>query len=276
MGIAAEAYRALKTGGPYAKARIIYYNALFDQQSGYNFLTTLPQKIARLDPALNGMLRFAPDMILLASNTLSVLYPHTAFSQAAGVPVLGLIDIGVNHILSHVQQTQDSAVILFATPTTVEEGVFRTRLRRHLDDARIVQQACHGLDYAIGDGDRPEIVRLIERAVAEALQRLPAGIRRVYGSLHCTHFGYYQREFLDAFQRCGFTDADVLNPSSEMANALRADPCPVAENPDISIEFVSKVNFHPDGMASLLPYLTPIAPEVATAFQHYTYNPQLF
>ncbi len=276
VGIAAEVYRALKTHGPYQQVRIIYYNALFDERSGYNVLKSMPQKTTIFDTALRGMLRYTPDLILLASNTLSALYPHTAFSQSVTVPVIGLIDIGVNHILDRIHGEPHSAVILFATPLTVQEGIFRTRLRQHIDDARILEHACPGLEHAIGDGDRETILRVIDQSVAEALQRIPADVQRVYGSLHCTHFGYYQQEFLQAFQRHGATDAEVLNPSSEMAMLLLADSCPAAENPDISIEFVSKVKFHPEGIASLLPYITHIAEDVATAFQHYNHEPNLF
>ena len=54
VGIAAEAYGTLKTQGPYSTARIIYYNALFDEQGGYNTLKSLPQKTTILDTALRG------------------------------------------------------------------------------------------------------------------------------------------------------------------------------------------------------------------------------
>jgi len=277
VGVAAEVYRVLKIQGPYSQARIIYYNALFDERSGYNILKSMPQKTAIFDTALHGMLPYRPDVIVLASNTLSVLYPRTAFSQSAGIPVVGLIDLGVNHVLSRIHASPNSAVILFATPVTVREGAFRSQLRRHiLDDTRIIEHACPGLEYAIGDGDRATILRLIDQYVAEALQRVPAGISHLFGSLHCTHFGYYQREFTEAFQRQSAEPAEVLNPSTEMANVFTADDCPVVENPDIRIEFVSKVKFHPDGIASLLPYITTIAADVATAFQHYQHKPDLF
>ena len=276
VGIAAEVYRVLKTRGPYSKVRIMYYNALFDAQSGYNTLKSLSQKTTIFDSALTGMLSYAPDMILLASNTLSVLYPHTVFSQSAAVPIIGLIDIGVNHILSRLRAEQYSAIILFATPVTVQDGIFRRRLCQHIDNAHIIEHACPGLEYAIGDGDRETVLRLIDRYVAEALQRVPADTECVYGSLQCTHFGYYQQEFLQALRRYGAMEPEILNPSAEMARVLLSESCPVVEHPDVSIEFVSKVRFHPDGIASLLPYIASIAEEVAAAFQHYHYDPNLF
>jgi glutamate racemase len=276
VGIAAEVYRALRTQGPYSEARVIYYNALFDADSGYNTLKSMSQKTAIFDTALNGMLRYAPDVILLASNTLSALYPYTAFSKSATVPIIGLIEIGVNHILRRIHKAGNSAVIIFATPLTVQEGIFRTALQQHIADDRIIEIASQRLEYAIGDGDRETILRLIDQHVADALRQIPAHIERIYGSLHCTHFGYYQQEFLQAFQRHSVEAVEVLNPSTEMANVFISENCPVAENPQVSIEFVSKVKFHPDGVASLLPYVKNIAEDVATAFQQYHYNPSLF
>ena len=276
VGIAAQVYRVLKTQGPYENVRVIYYNALFDEKSGYNILKSMSQKIAIFDTALNGMLPYSPDVILLASNTLSVLYSYTAFSHSASIPIIGLIDIGVNHILQHIQEDDNSAVVIFATPLTVQEGIFRMRLRQHLDNSRIVEQACRHLDFAIGDGDRETILRLIDQYVAEALQHVPAKVGDVYGSLHCTHFSYYQQEFLQAFQRYGSASMEVLNPSIEMAKVLLSKDCPLVANPEVTIEFVSKVKFHPQGMASLLPYINNISEDVALAFQNYTYRPTLF
>jgi glutamate racemase len=276
VGIAAHVYHALKTQGPYENVRVIYYNALFEEKSGYNILKSMSQKTAIFDTALNGMLSYSPDVILLASNTLSVLYSYTTFSHSASIPIIGLIDIGVNHILQHIQENDNSAVVMFATPLTVQEGIFGKRLRQHLDDGCIVEQACRHLDFAIGDGDRETILRLIDQYVAEALQQVPVNTKRAYGSLHCTHFGYYQKEFFQAFQRYGPAFVEVLNPSIEMAKVLLSENCAPATAPEITIEFVSKVKFHPQGMASLLPYVNNISGDVALAFQNYTYRPALF
>lgn len=276
VAIAAEVYRALRTQGLYPNARVIYYNALFDENSGYNILKSMSQKTAIFDTALNGMLRYAPDIILLASNTLSVLYPYTAFSQTVGVPVVDLIAMSVNHILKRIHDDGNSAVVIFATPLTVQEGIFRTALRQHIADDRIIEIASQRLEHAIGDGDRETILRLIDRHVADALRQIPAHIARIYGCLYCTHFGYYQQEFLQAFQRHGIEAVEVFNPSSEMARVFISEKCPAVENPNVSIEFVSKVKFHPDGVASVLPHIKNIAENVATAFQQYYYNPNLF
>lgn len=276
VGIAAEVYRTFKETRPYRRARLIYFNALFDEQSGYNVLTSLPQKIAVFDTALHGMLRFAPDVILLASNTLSVLYPQTVFAQAAHVPVIGLIDTGINQILQYVQNDQHATVIIFATPVTIADGVFRKRLSQHLVAERIIEHACPGLEHAIGEGDRLTILRLIQEYAEQALQQIPADTSRLYASLNCTHFGYYQPKFEQALRQHGAADVTVINPNSAMARLFAPEDCCQYPHIELSIEFVSKVHFTPAGMASLIPLLQPISAEVAVAFQTYHYQPDLF
>jgi glutamate racemase len=276
IAIAAELYRRLKDEAPYDQARIIYFNALFDERSGYNILKSLPQKTAIFDTALHRMLHYAPDMIVLASNTLSVIYPSTPFSQSAMVPVVGLVKLSVNQILLRIQADLAAAVIILATPVTINDGSYRKMLREHLADSRIIEQACEGLERAIGDGNQETIQRLIQRYVSLAIQQLPAETTNVYASLNCTHFGYYQAEFLKAFQQEGINRVDILNPNMAMVQAIIPGDCPPVEHCDVSIEFVSKVKFHPQGMQSLIPYLAAISEDIVTAFQHYHYDPALF
>jgi glutamate racemase len=277
IGIAAELVRTLQTLGAHERATVIFYNALFDADSGYNVLTDMAQKVAILDTALNGMLRFAPDTILLGSNTLSVLYPHTPFSRSVEIPVVGLLDLGVRHILEALgPHKEDAAVILFATPLTVREGVFRDRLQAHLQNDQIIEHACPGLEHAIGDGDTPTIERLIDQYVKEALQRVPAGTKRVFASLHCTHFGYYEAAFLSALQRHQASNPRVLNPNAELARTVAPTGCIPAPKPQVDVRFVSKVHFHPQGMRSLQAYVSAISKQTCAAFLAYEYHPDLF
>ena len=66
-----------------------------------------------------------PDRILIACNTLSVLYPMTAFSRTTAVPVLGIIDAGVDLFLEALEADPSSSIVLFGTRITIESGVHR-------------------------------------------------------------------------------------------------------------------------------------------------------
>lgn len=277
VGIAAELFRTLQTRGPYARATVIFYNALFDAHSGYNVLTDMVEKVRILDTALHGILRFQPDALLLGSNTLSVLYGQTRFAQTAPLPVTGLLHLGVENIMRQsAEERSQSAVVLFATPLTVREGVFLDRLSGHFSKDQIVEQACTGLEHAIGDGDLPTVHRLIDQYVEQAMERIPRHTRRVYASLHCTHFGYYQAAFEAALRRFDAPDFKVLNPNAELAHSVVPKGAIPAENPRVDIRFVSKVHFNPEGLRSLRAYIHAISPEAGRAFEAYEYVPDLF
>jgi glutamate racemase len=277
ISVAAKLYCALKKHGHYEKVRIIFFNALFDASSGYNKLDDFDQKIRLFDTALHGMLKYSPNLILLASNTLSVLYPYTAFSRSPNLPVIGIVEIGVDYILKSVNSNKDAAIILFATPITVNEGTYRKMLIQYLPDTCIIEQACPELAFEIGDGEKEKTQRLIDKYTLQAIQKLHTKNTKIYASLNCTHFGYYQDDFLRAFQQNGLHDVEILNPDSEMVKLLLPKKGGhITCHPDITIEFVSKVKMHKHGMDSLIPFLEPLSKEVVRAFQNYHYNPKLF
>lgn len=277
VGIAAELVRTLQERGPHVRANVVFFNALFDAKSGYNVLTDMDEKVRIFDTALQGMLRFKPDALLLGSNTLSVLFEKTSFSRTTSLPVTGLLDLGVQHILDQSgEDRSEVAVVLFATPLTVQEGVFRERLSPWFKSQQIVEHACTGLEHAIGDGDLPTIHRLIEHYVEQALRQVPLGTRRIFASLHCTHFGYYQQAFDSAMRRLCQADFKVLNPNAELAHFLvRGDASEVIGR-NVDVRFVSKVHFHAEGVRSLMSYVNAISPEAGRAFANYEYVPDLF
>lgn len=58
----------------------------------------MAERVRVFDRALGAMLRFQPDRILIACNTLSALYPKTPFSKHSPVPVTDIIDFGVEQM----------------------------------------------------------------------------------------------------------------------------------------------------------------------------------
>ncbi len=277
ISVAAELYCQLKEKAQYEKVRILYFNSLFDADSGYNRLESLHQKVHMFNSALYGMLNYSPDLILIACNILSLLYPYTSFAKSIFLPVVGIVEIGVNYILTRVGSDKNSLVIIFATPATIAEGTHKSMLAQSLPDTNVIEQACPELAFAIGDGEKRKIKQLIHKYTAQAIQKLDTKHFKIYASLNCTHFGYYQDEFLQAFQQNGIRDVEILNPNSEMVNLVvpekRSDtPC----HPDITIEFVSKVKIHPNGINSLIPFIEGVSKEAAVALQNYFYNPELF
>jgi glutamate racemase len=277
ISIAAELYAQCQVYQPYDHARIIFFNALFDERGGYQMVDNFDQKVAILNTALDGMLTYTPDLILIACNTLSLLYPYTPFARKALVPVIGIVEIGVDYILQKIGADKEAVVMILATPVTIQDGMHKRLLAHHLPANRIIEQAYPGLAHAIGDGAQAKILRLIEEYTFQAIQKLDTNAQHVYASLQCTHFGYYQQEFEQAFKRHGMKKVEILNPNTAMVNALLPAARRISARPShVTIEFVSKVRFHEQGMTSLIPFLRAFSEDVVRAFTQYQYNPKLF
>ncbi len=67
---------------------------------GYNHFETLERRVRVFDNALRAMDRFDPDQILIACNTLSVIYSHTPFARETNKKVREIVSHGVEMLLS--------------------------------------------------------------------------------------------------------------------------------------------------------------------------------
>ena len=83
LSICADIVNGLQARRSYRTVSLTYFNAWPEQDRGYNLLPDMAERIRVFDRALGAMLRFQPDRILIACNTLSALYAHTPFSKHA-------------------------------------------------------------------------------------------------------------------------------------------------------------------------------------------------
>ena len=93
--ICAELERRLRSTAGDGPVRLVYVNAWPDAGHGYNDLPDMTARAAVFDRALAAMTAFRPDLILIACNTLSVVYEATAFRRAPCRPRDGILDEGV-------------------------------------------------------------------------------------------------------------------------------------------------------------------------------------
>jgi len=119
LSICADIVKGLQARRAYRSVAVTYFNAWPEQNRGYNLLPGMAERIRVFERALDAMLRFEPDRILIACNTLSALYPDTPFSRKAPVPVTDIIGFGVEQMHAYLCAKADSRVILLGTPTTI-------------------------------------------------------------------------------------------------------------------------------------------------------------
>jgi len=257
MSVAAEICKIIKKQKRYKEAKVIFFDSFPKGSKGYHSLRNLKQRVNKFDSALDNMISYKPNVIVIACNTLSAIYKYTKFFKKKIVPVVGIIDIGVELILK-----KNKGVIIFATPITIEQGTHKKILIKNgFKKDKIIEQPCSGLANAISKGDKKEIKLLIDKYVKESVRKLKG--KSVVASLNCTHFGYYANSFKDSFSKEGF-NVDVINPNAALGGCLFEEINPnrnVSTKLEIDIVLFKRISRN--AASPLILYLSKISPDFA-------------
>jgi len=278
LSICADIAERMKQDSAFEKVFITYYNAWPAQNLGYNKLASTEQRVCVFDNALAGAKAFHPDLILVACNTLSVLYPQTQFSRNEQLPVMGIVDFGVALILRHLNDAPNGQVIIFGTLTTIETGTHKALLMANgIASDRIVLQACDQLATAIEDGpDTPVVNGMIQRFVGEAVSKLSDPKAPVFAALCCTHYGYSRA----AFERelgTHLTAAAVLNPNAAMATSLFSGKGSSSGGATkVDLDVVSRIVWSPEKLTVIADAIAPKSSATVEALKNYRHLPDLF
>jgi glutamate racemase len=279
LSVAAELAARLPKSGIFRRARIVYYNALF-HDIGYNGLESEAEKARIFDAVLKAMdKRYRPDLLLIACNTLSVVYENTKFSRRAPFPVVGILETGVDLIAQQFEKTPEATAILFATRTTIASETHKNRLvALGIPPGRIVGQACHLLAGAIERGpESEETSALIRQFVGEALEKVGDSSRPIFGSFNCTHYGYARETFAAAFAEAGHPDIALVDPNPRMIDFMfRLPYLHRFLKTDVEVKVVSKLKITEDERAAIGPLIAAVSPAAAEALDEYRLDPELF
>lgn len=226
LAVMDDVAKKLSGAGYYKKVNLIFVNALFDADRGYNTLQSRQEKIDIFSSVLQGIeKKFHPDIILIACNTLSVIYKETSFVKESDTPVVGIVDAGVKMIGDQLSLNDNSAVIITGTETTISEDSHRKALLdQGFSDNRIITKACPELQSYIEQNPEGEDTEmLISIYTQEALSEIPSKISSVYLSLNCSHFGYSEKLWKQAFNDSDVKLEKILNPNTIMGDVLLCD-----------------------------------------------------
>ncbi|HNQ80356.1 MAG TPA: aspartate/glutamate racemase family protein [Candidatus Aminicenantes bacterium] len=280
LSIMAEAASRMKAARAFRGVDLVFWNALFSNDSGYNSLPSREDKVRIFDASLRSLAaEVKPDLILVGCNTLSVLLGDVPFARTADVPVLGIVDTGVEMMAEALSRNPRAAGLLLGTATTIAEGEHRRKLlAAGIEEERLVSQPCPDLVGLIeSDWRGEEAARLIETYIGEAADRLPDAGAPVYAGLFCTHFGYASALWERAFARRGLTLAGLVNPNSRWVDAL--DP-PARRNrfpeTEVRARVISMVEIPAAVRDALGEWLRPLSSETEDALKNYDLRPGLF
>jgi glutamate racemase len=311
LSICALLEQGLRVAGRAGAVRLTYVNAWPFEDRGYNDLPDDVERSRVFDAVLARLAQMRPDHVLIACNTLSILYPRTSFSLHPAVPVHGIVDAGVELFVEHLAADPASSIVLLGTRTTIESGVHKARLEQcGIDPRRVAAASCHGLAAAIErDVGGPRTAELISDCAERAAAAAPPGSTLFLGFC-CTHYGYVavrlvstaagltsrRVTWLDPNYRmsarllggagvfvsggendAGIAATDVTDmPEERPGQSLARKPAGAPSGGTISVELVSKVVLSDIARAGIARLVEPISPATAGALLSYAHVPDLF
>ena len=265
----------------FRRVTLVFANALPDTTRTYNEMATRAEQVGTFDRALEAMAAsYRPDLVLVACNTLSVIYPETRFAARGRVPVLGIVDAGVTALLGRLRAEPGAAALLLGTPTTISARSHEKALvALGVAPERIVGQACPALETEIQADPGSDLVHGLVEAYAgqarESLARLSP--RRVVAGLCCSHYGYVRRTFEEVLAAELGVAVDVVDPNAEMSRALlgrlRAGAFPETAT---RVEVVSRAELRPGEREAIAALLEARSPATARALRGYRRRADLF
>ncbi len=280
LSVMAEAAARLQAARSFRRIDLVFWNALFSNDSGYNSLPSREDQIRIFDRSLRALAaRVKPDIILVACNTLSVLLDDVPFVRETKIPVAGIIDSGVALLAEALNRDPGATALIFGTKTTIAEGAHvRKLLAAGLDGRRWIPEACPNLVGRIeADWRGKETEDLIFSYVGEAAAKLADRRVPLYAALFCTHFGYAAELWERAFAGQGLTLAGLVNPNSRMIDPLDPpDKRNRARRTRLRARVISMVEIPESVRSSLGEWLAPVSPSTAAALKSYQLVPRLF
>lgn len=156
------------------------------------------------------------DLVVVACNTASSLALDSIRSVMGKVPVIGVVEPGVEAALAELSQlARPAPVLVLATRATVRSGVYGERLRAR--SCQVIEQACPLLVPMIEEGwvDHPILHQTIREYVASHVQDSPPGV----ALLGCTHYPWIQSAFARAMP--GWS---IVNSAQAVSQAVLSSP----------------------------------------------------
>ncbi len=279
LSVCAELERSLRLICPWNQVTIMYVNAWPEPVRGYNDMTDREERVRMFDSALRGVAGLEPDMIVIACNTLSILYEDTDFKRDSDIPVLGMINAGVELFYEALAADPDGSIILFGTTTTVESGIHKEKLTGlGIDERRVKTTACPGLASAIeNDLEGTQVQDRMAGCIDEACEE-DMGEGVLYAGFCCTHYGYIRDRFQRRLEECSGKTVRVLDPADRIVRYLVGSLLSVhmARECRVTVDVMSKMEIEEEKRKAVAGWIESISPLTAEALLSYSWKPELF
>ncbi len=275
VNIAANILENAKNIPLFDDLEVVFFNALPKENFGYNSINDYKIKTTIFNNALYGMHLLNPDLILIACNTLSVVYYDTQFYKNPLTNVNGIIELGVNLILDNIK-LNDGIIVILGTPTTIMGNNHKKLLLNEgIKEDKIITQACKNLESEIQKDASSQVVKsLIKNYIMQAVPN-PSKNLTYYILLGCTHYEYSLPIFHEVFDNY-FANYKILNPNETMVQKtldyLRGNNL----NKKVSANVISKTIINKEDLLNVSEIINNISPQFAKALLNYTHMPNAF
>lgn len=280
MSVCAGLEKELEENKSFEEVKLIFFNALPEKGIGYNSMATIEMKAEVFNQALISMeKKYTPDLILVACNTLSVVYPYTNFAKESKTPVLGIVEFGVELMLAELKKHNNSDVLILGTETTVNSNTHKNKLiENKINSNQIIAQAFPGLESEIQDAPESETVKaMIELYLIEAVEKLNKTSEPIIATLCCTHYGFCSDIFSSTLQNLSDREIVLLNPNEMMINTIvKKEIHNRFPKTRVSVSVISRAIIDESEKQSIGGLVKSFAPLSALALMNYVYDPQLF
>ncbi len=261
----------LESNKIFAKTEITFCNALPSAGFRYNELPDAKSKAKVFSGMLYKMQElYRPDIILIACNTLSVVYPLTEFAATTTVPVMGIVEFGAKAIADSMKANPKSAILILGTETTIQSDAYRQSLLRYGIDSTVIEgKACPNLESEIQvDPSSDMTSNLIDFYIDEVSDNYKNNAGTCFASLCCTHYGFAREVFqkkLDAVCK----KAVIINPNTSMIRTFSDASRPAIGNSSTTVRVCSQAALSMEERDSIAKLLKPVSGKTADALINY-------
>jgi glutamate racemase len=263
----------------YRDLHLIFCNVLPAEGRGYNDLPDDQQKAAVFSRALTKITETCkPDAILIACNTLSVVYPQTDYAKRTPIPVVEIVDMAVDLYYQKLTSDRSAVIVLFGTETTIGSHAYKRRLQaKGVAASRIVEQACPKLESEIQlDPQSDATTTFVDWYVGEAAEKLGRKSGKVFAALCCTHYGYALPAFQKAFQDAGSAAAEIVNPNPSMSAYLFPQTRQPRNPSATTVRTISRARLSEEERQSISTALRSVSAKTADSLLGYEHRQDLF
>ena len=246
-------------GGGAEPCELIYINAYPEAGRGFNTLPDDRSQESLFRNVLEGIGSFAPDLCLVACNTLSIVWERLGAYWRPPFPVVGIIDAAVAAMVGALAEAPEASILILGTKSTAASGLYPERLTAHgVAPDRIRSLGCPGLATLLeSDPAAPEVGERIAGYAREARGSFQGRPEKLLLALCCTHFGFAAPIWRREFERAFGVPVGIVDPNDHFGGEFRAE----------KFSYHARIELFPGARDNISRYFAASAPAIAAALR---------